>query len=125
MPYRDRASQLNLRPATRNVRRETQSQESQPDPEPAIDEQALPEEEVILPEASVPEPITTVYPTLEEYEKKWSDELAKHTKPNKGAFERDNLVPEPIANLFQDCPHVAFDDLKSAEAQSRLSVCRP
>jgi len=126
LTYRDRASQLNLRPVTRNIKSETQSQpESQPEPEPTIDEPVLPEEEVNLPEELIPEPITTLYPTLDEYERKWTDELAKHTKENTGELERDNLVPKPIANLFQDCPNVAFDELKSSESQSRLSVCRP
>ena len=27
--------------------------------------------------------------------------------------------------LWQDAPHVAFADLKSEEAQARLSVCEP
>ena len=27
--------------------------------------------------------------------------------------------------LWQDCPYVAFSDLKSEEAQARLSVCQP
>ena len=27
--------------------------------------------------------------------------------------------------LWQDCPYVAFLDLKSEEAQARLSVCQP
>jgi len=128
LTFRDRASQLNLRPVRQNITNgDTQSQPgSQPEPEPTIDEQSvLPEEEVTLPEEIVPEPITTVYPTLDEYERKWTNELAKHTKENKGEFERDNLVPTPIATLFQDCPNVAFDELKSSESQSRLSVCRP
>jgi len=123
LTYRDRASQLNIRPVTRNLTGETQSQ-PEPEPEHITEEPAIPEE-VTLPEEIVPEPVVPEYPTLEEYERKWTDELAKHIKENKGNFDRDNLVPKPIANLFQDCPYVSFDELKSSEAQSRLSVCRP
>ena len=37
----------------------------------------------------------------------------------------ENLVPELLPALFQDCPWVPFDALKSDEAQGRLSRCRP
>ena len=37
---------------------------------------------------------------------------------------RDNNT-RPIDVLWQDAPHVAFADLKSEEAQARLSVCQP
>ena len=38
---------------------------------------------------------------------------------------RNNTSKRPIEVLWQDCPHVAFADLKSEEAQARLSVCQP
>ncbi len=86
----------------------------------------LPEEdEIVLPEEVIPEPIVTKYSTMEEYQRKWDGELTKHSKTNEGEFAKENLIPKPIPNLWQDVPHVAFDELKSTEAQSRLSVCRP
>ena len=51
--------------------------------------------------------------------------MAKHSKTNEWPFDKGNLIPTPIPNMFQDAPHVSFDKLKSSEAQSRLSVCRP
>ena len=42
-----------------------------------------------------------------------------------GEFSTTNLVPEPIWELWQDCPHVPFDHLISNDAVSRLSRCRP
>ena len=34
-------------------------------------------------------------------------------------------MPEPIPQLWQDCPHVPFDKLVNDDAQARLSRCRP
>ena len=65
------------------------------------------------------------YPSLEEYKEKWARGLAQHSKPVPGEFCRENLVPEPIPQLFQDCPWVPFDQLKSDDAMARLSRCRP
>ena len=48
-----------------------------------------------------------------------------HSAPNPGPFCRENLVPDPIPQLWQDCPYVPFDALRSDEAQARLSRCRP
>ena len=127
LPYRDRASQLNLAPPWQKHEFDS---ESQPEPcaEPPPDEKItddIEDDDVVLPEMPLPEPIVTEYPTLDQYEEQWKEKLAKHAKSNAGEFNRDNLIPMPIPNLFQDCPYVPFDDLKSAEAQNRLSVCRP
>ena len=65
------------------------------------------------------------WPTLEEYKAKWDGLLAQHSRPVPGDFSRDNLVPEPIPQLWQNCPHVPFSKLESDDAQSRLSRCRP
>ena len=64
-------------------------------------------------------------PTLAEYQARWATELAKHTRSVPGPFSRDNLVPEPIEELFQDAPHLPFSKLRSVASQARLSVCRP
>jgi len=64
-------------------------------------------------------------PSLEEYREKWARLLSQHSKPVEGEYSIGNLVPTPIHQLWGDCPHVPFDELKSEEAQSRLSVCQP
>ena len=64
-------------------------------------------------------------PTLVEYQARWDAELAKHMREVPGAFSRDNLVPKPVQELWQDVPYVPFDKLRSTDAQARLSVCRP
>jgi len=130
LPYRDRSSQLNLRPFTRNLSEVGSQSQPEPEAEP-IDEitdrlLVVPEEDgVVLPEEVIPKPITTEYPSLQQYEKEWNDKLTTHSKTNEGQFDTGNLIPTPIPNMFQDAPHVAFDKLRSSEAQSRLSVCRP
>ena len=74
------------------------------------------------PELDAPD---TVYPSLDEYKEKWAGKLAKHSMVVPGEFSTRNLVPEPISQLWQDCPHVPFDRLISNDAVSRLSRCRP
>eukprot|EP00973_Karenia_brevis_P038932 5375367-Karenia_brevis.AAC.1 len=64
-------------------------------------------------------------PTLEEYQRNWHEKLAWHARATSSCFSRDNLCPIPVPQLWQDVPYVPFDALKSAEAQSRLSVCKP
>ena len=86
----------------------------------SADDGALPAEEdalPVLPQVS--------RPTLDEYRAKWARLLAQHAKPVAGGYSIGNLVPTPIHQLWQDCPYVPFDELKSEEAQSRLSVCKP
>ena len=64
--------------------------------------------------------------SLEDYKACWEAGLAKHSRVVPGDFHRDNLVPKPIPALWQDCPQVrGFDVLKTDDAISRLSVCRP
>ena len=50
----------------------------------------------------------TVYPTLDEYKERWDRKLAQHSKPAPGDFSHNNLVPEPIPALWQDCPYRVF-----------------
>ena len=150
VPFRDRASQAYLKPVRRSGKtmpRDVERQASAPEPEVeyieddelgnlneiqfAPDEPSLPDqapelyddfahvEVPDLPEA--PEP----RPALEEYQKAWDERLAWHARSVPGDFSRNNLCPRPVPELWQDVPHVPFDVLKSAEAQSRLSVCRP
>ena len=85
------------------------------------DEEELVEEEVVEEEVALSE----ARPSLAEYMEKRSALLAKHSKAVPGSFSRDNLVPQPDHRLWQDCPHVPFSQLKSDEAQARLSVCQP
>ena len=64
------------------------------------------------------------------YEKRWRQKLRRHAKsvpgPDKDhAFSLSNLVPRPNPSLWQYAPHVPFGELKSDEAENRLSVCRP
>ena len=42
------------------------------------------------------------YPSLEQYQALWDSRLAQHSRANPGAFSRQNLVPEPISQLWQD-----------------------
>jgi hypothetical protein len=73
----------------------------------------------------LPAPPSEPRPTLDEYRVKWCRKLEWHARPVPGAFERGNLVPTPIPNLWQDCPYVPFEELNSTESQARLSACRP
>ena len=73
----------------------------------------------------VPEPPEKRRPTVEEYQLRWDEKLAFHNRSNSDPFAWDNLVPRPAHVLWQDCPYVSFEQLKSEEAQARLSMCRP
>ena len=42
------------------------------------------------------------YPTLDEYKAKWERLKDRHARTVAGAFSRDNLVPEPNSQLWQD-----------------------
>lgn len=64
-------------------------------------------------------------PTLAEYQERWGAALAKHTRIVPGSFSRENLVPTPNQQLWQDVPHIPFTALRSTDSQARLSVCRP
>ena len=85
----------------------TDTQE-EPEQEPASPE----EPEAVVEEAheDVPEEAdddtlpTETYPTLEQYKERWARRLAEHSKSVPGEFGRNNLVPEPIHQLWQDCP---------------------
>ena len=48
------------------------------------------------------------WPTLEEYKAKWGAGLAKHSRANAGPFGRNNLVPDPIPQLWQDALALAW-----------------
>ena len=45
-------------------------------------------------------------PTLDEYQEKWDRLYRQHTRPVKGNFNDQNLVPVPVPQLFQNCPWV-------------------
>ena len=148
IPFRDRASQSSMRrPADKEV---VDTQEDEPEVEPAandtppVDEEqepVLPLHETLceemeeehddddiadpLAEEEAPDPLDKVWPTLDEYKAKWDRLKDYHSRTNPGGFSRHNLVPEPIPQLWQDCPYVPFSELKSDDAMSRLSRCRP
>ena len=77
-----------------------------------------------LPAAEIPE-LVREYPTLEEYQARWDRLKNCQARPVQGAFTCNNLVPQSVPELWQDCPYVPFNKLVSAESQARLSVCRP
>ena len=64
-------------------------------------------------------------PTLDQYKAKWASLLEYHSRGNDEVYSLKNLVPKPQHVLWQDCPHVPFSELKSQEAQARLSMARP
>ena len=143
IPFRDRASQSSMRrPADKEVVEtqdepeeepiaETQQDSGEAPPElPLLDEEEEEEDGRDeagdpLAEEDSPDPVDTKWPTLDEYKVKWASLLEKHSRPNDGGFSRTNLVPAPIPQLWQDCPYVPFDALKTDDAMSRLSRCRP
>ena len=135
MPFRDKASQHFLKPTYRRGKEKEEvdaPEQQEPECEPS---QLLPssdegEDEVEGEEDEdewVPElpPDVPERPSVEEYQKRWDSLKAWHARCVPGEFCRDNLVPTPEPQLWQDCPYVPFEELKSSESQSRLSVCRP
>ena len=64
-------------------------------------------------------------PTLEQYQAKWADKFAQHSRSNDDSFSANNLCPVPVPQLWQDAPHVPFHELVSPDSQGRLALCRP
>ena len=83
------------------------------------------EEEGGPPEVELPEVPPIERPSLEQYQAKWADKLAQHSRSNDDSFCAENLCPGPIPQLWQDAPHVAFHELVSPDSQGRLALCRP
>ena len=54
------------------------------------------EETPLLPEERLP--------TLADYQERWDRLYQQHTRTVRGNFGPQNLVPEPVPHLFQDCP---------------------
>ena len=138
VPFRDKASQNWLKQTYRRgaEKEEVGVPEEEPEleperlPSPAASEAAEEEEEDLaeeVEEAWVPEIPADVpsRPSPEEYQIRWDERKAWHARSVDGEFSKENLVPHPEPQLWQDCPYVPFEELKSSEAQSRLSVCRP
>ena len=73
-------------------------------------------------ELLVPDHPVARRPTIEEYQERWKERLAHHCRVNNEPFSWQNLVPAPKHVLWQDCPHVPFEELKSEDAQARLST---
>ena len=127
IPFRDRASQSSMR---RPAEKETVGTLEEPEAEPAADtvpDSAPADEGPLLTlletmvddmeeeedptndplaEEEAPDPLDKSYPTLEEYQAKWERLREYHSRVNPGGFSRENLVPEPIPQLWQDCPTV-------------------
>lgn len=79
----------------------------------------------VLPVMDLPTVPLIERPSVDEYQGKWSHKLEQHSRGNDDAFGAENLCPMPRPQLWQDAPHVAFDELKSADSQGRLALCRP
>ena len=45
-------------------------------------------------------------PSVEEYQKRWDSLKAWNARVVPGEFSRENLVPTPEPQLWQDCPYV-------------------
>ena len=73
----------------------------------------------------LPEQQVIVRPTLQEYQERWAEKLALHSRGNDAPFGADNLCPTQVPQLWNNAPHVSFDKLKSPAAQGRLALCRP
>ena len=132
IPFRDKASQHYLKPTYRRGRMAEKAGPPEADREPSEacspHEPDAEEDEDVDMVDSVPElppPALAERPTLDIYQARWETRHAWHARPVAGDFSWDNLVPTPESQLWQDCPYVPFDKLKSTESQSRLSVCRP
>ena len=133
MPFRDKASQHFLKPTYRRGKeKEEVPEEHEPESEPpqllpSSDEGEGDQDEDDEEDAWVPDlpQDTPQRPSVEEYQKRWDVLKNWHARGVPGDFCRDNLVPSPEPQLWNDCPYVPFAELKSSEAQSRLSVCRP
>ena len=52
---------------------------------------------------NVPGPQEKRRPTVEEYQQRWDERLAYHSRSNSDPFSWDNLVPRPVHVLWQDC----------------------
>ena len=122
IPFRDRASQSSMRrpadkelvetpDAPEELAAETQPEDVDASPELPLlgdddgqDEDSAEEVDDPLAAEEMPDPVDTKWPSLEEYQAKWASHLEQHSKPNSGGFSRTNLVPEPIPQLWQDCP---------------------
>ena len=119
MPFKDKASQGCMREPSKGevIVEETQeATQAEPEAEPREDddlptqgisaeEERPPEkEEAVKDELGTefeeePEP-PEAWPTLEQYKEKWDRLLGAHSAVNPGEFNRENLVPEPIPQLW-------------------------
>ena len=122
VPFRDRASQYNLRPHRRFDETllmddpEEQATQGEPEEEPSQEEEpSFLEEESDDGDQEVNLPIQAAYgdvpdlpappemPTLEEYSARWAAKLEYHARSNLSVFQLRNLIPKPIPQLWQDC----------------------
>ena len=97
VPFRDRASQHYTKPVIRKgkpVDTATTS-EVEPEMEPEMDCLSAPEDvmEDEFPPLDLPTEPPEARPTLDEYQQRWHDKLAYHTRTNPGEFSRDSLCP--------------------------------
>ena len=146
IPYRDKASQQWCKRVqkpdvamTQDGAQSSQAQPStlpQPEEEPLLDGEQPDEivdgafvqedeEEAGEEERDIAFDPLVARPTFEEYRVKWKAAYEQHSREVSGEFSRENLVPKPVPALFQDCPWVPFNELKSNEAMSRLAAARP
>jgi len=126
--FRDRASQAFMKPVHRKGKPTGVTTPTEADMKCTFEPEEEPIDEEFIDELEVPDLPKEEFqrrPTLEEYQTRWDEKKNWHARPVPGEFSRDNLVPLPVEALWQDCPYVPFDELKSVASQSQLSVCRP
>ena len=72
-----------------------------PSPQETEDEEVDAEEEEWVPELPAEAPQR---PSVEEYQTRWDARKAWHARCVPGELSRDNLVPKPEPQLWQNCP---------------------
>ena len=110
IPFRDKASQHWLKPTYR--RGKEKGEEDIPEKEPEGEPSQVPsphetedEEDAVEWVPELPAEVAQ-RPSLEEYQRRWDAQKAWHARCVPGEFSRDNLVPVPEPQLWQDCPYV-------------------
>ena len=109
VPYRDKASQFNLRAHRRyDDCVDESSCGTQPEPEAEAEDeptQGVSDGELplpLLPHVGVPDlPEPVQMPSLETYKSWWAKRKAHHSRGNQREFSTQNLIPKPISQLVR------------------------
>lgn len=122
--FRDKASQHFLKPTYRRGRLAEDADQPEPEGEPS--DAPSPRESYVAEMLHDRSPVlTTSRPSLTDMRAHLACSKAWHARAPTGDLSSANLVPFPEHQLWQECPYVPFDKLRSTVAQSRLFVCRP